>query len=145
MRIGQLAARAQVNIQTLRFYEREGLLRPPLRTASGYRSYEPADLDLVRFIRLCQSLGFTLREVRQLLHLHTHCAAKTAAGQKTMQPEAVTEIVELARERISAIDQKIGELAGMRAELAALLQALTPTTPGGAAAVCPISHESLGK
>jgi DNA-binding transcriptional MerR regulator len=54
-----------VNIQTLRFYEREGLLRPPARTVSGYRSYTDSALERVRFIRLCQGLGFTLA------HYHT--------------------------------------------------------------------------
>jgi MerR family copper efflux transcriptional regulator len=74
MRIGELAARATVNVQTLRFYEREGLLRPPERTASGYRSYSESDLERVRFIRLCQGLGFTLREIQQLLILHKRVA-----------------------------------------------------------------------
>src|SRR5271165_6959995 len=60
MRIGELAERAEVNIQTLRFYEREGLIPPPERTASGYRSYALSDLERVRFIRICQGLGFTL-------------------------------------------------------------------------------------
>jgi DNA-binding transcriptional MerR regulator len=70
MRIGELAVRAEVNIQTLRFYEREGLLRPPARTPSGYRSYTVSDLERVRFIRLCQRLGFTLHEIQHLLILH---------------------------------------------------------------------------
>jgi DNA-binding transcriptional MerR regulator len=59
VRIGELATQAQVNIQTLRFYERKALLRAPLRSASGYRSYELSDLEQVRFIRNCQGLGFT--------------------------------------------------------------------------------------
>jgi MerR family copper efflux transcriptional regulator len=59
MRIGELAAKAEVNIQTLHFYEREGLLLPPVRTTSGYRSYAERDLERFRFIRLCQGLGFT--------------------------------------------------------------------------------------
>jgi DNA-binding transcriptional MerR regulator len=74
MRIGELAARAEVNIQTLRFYEREGLLRLPERTAAGYRSYAESDLERVRFIRVCQGLGFTLREIYQLLELHRELA-----------------------------------------------------------------------
>jgi len=139
MRIGQLAARAEVNIQTLRFYEREGLLRAPLRTASGYRTYEQSDLERVRFIRLCQALGFTLREVRQLLQLHTRVAE--CAGRKAMEPEAVNEIVELARERISVIDGKIRVLSAMRAELDSLVRVLTPGLP----AACPISREPIAK
>jgi MerR family Zn(II)-responsive transcriptional regulator of zntA len=57
MRIGELAASAEVNIQTLRFYEREGLLRPPARTASGYPSYSDADLERVRFTFTCPAHG----------------------------------------------------------------------------------------
>jgi len=139
MRIGELAARAELNIQTLRFYERQGLLRAPLRTAAGHRCYEQRDLDRVRFIRLCQGLGFTLREVRQLLQLHTRVAE--CAGRKAMEPEAVSEIVELARERISAIDRKIKVLSTMRTKLDSLVTALIP----GALATCPISNQPVAK
>jgi MerR family copper efflux transcriptional regulator len=106
-----------------------------LRTASGYRCYEQRDLDRVRFIRLCQGLGFTLREVRQLLDLHARVAE--CKGTRLMQPEAVSEILEIAGERFAAIDQKIRELNTMRAELASLVNALSP----GSLATCPISHE----
>ncbi|HTA84899.1 MAG TPA: MerR family transcriptional regulator, partial [Silvibacterium sp.] len=57
---------AEVNIQTVRFYEREGRLRAPVRTASGYRSYAESDLEQLHFIRLCQELSFTLHEIQQL-------------------------------------------------------------------------------
>jgi len=70
MRIGELEDRVSVNVQTIRFYEREGLLRKPARTLGGYRSYEQQDLDRVTFIRVCQGLGFSLREVSQLIRLH---------------------------------------------------------------------------
>src|ERR1700733_226498 len=99
MRIGELAARAEVNIQTLRFYEREGLLRRPMRTPSGYRSFEESDLEKVRFIRICQGLGFTLREIQQLVQLHK--SASASRGARTMQPAAVREIIELANERLA--------------------------------------------
>ena len=98
MRIGELAARAEVNIQTLRFYEREGLLKSPVRTASGYRSYMDSDLERVRFIRLCQGLGFTLREIQQLLVLHKSVAEYRGAIK--MKPSAAREIVTMANERL---------------------------------------------
>ena len=119
MRIGELAARAEVNIQTLRFYEREGLLRPPARTASGYRSYMDSDLERVRFIRLCQGLGFTLREIQQLLVLHKSVAEYRGAVK--MKPSAVREIVMMANERLELIDEKLTALSSMRAELTALV------------------------
>jgi DNA-binding transcriptional MerR regulator len=97
MRIGELAARAEVNIQTVRFYEREGLLRAPVRTASGYRSYAESDLERLHFVRLCQGLGFTLREIPQLIHLYSNLSKYK--GMSIMEPGAVEEIVDMANER----------------------------------------------
>ena len=126
-----MASRAEVNIQTLRFYEREGLLRPPMRTPSGYRCYEENDLERVRFVRICQGLGFTLREIRQLLHLHKNLSGPR--GVVIMEPAAVREIVEMANERLAAIEEKINLLTSMRYDLSALVKALTEKSP----AVCP--------
>ena len=139
MRIGELATQAQVNIQTLRFYEREALLRAPLRSASGYRSYELSDLEQVRFIRKCQGLGFTLREIRQLIHLHSGLAR--ARGTVAMKPDAVRGIVDLASERLIVIDEKIHALHSMRDQLTALVDSLTNTSP----AVCPASQRKVKK
>ena len=139
MRIGELAARAGVNIQTLRFYEREGLLRPPARTASGYRSYVDSDLERVRFIRLCQGLGFTLREIQHLLILHK--SVTDYRGTVKMKPSAVREIVTMANERLELIDEKLAALGLMRAELTALLVALT----GDSAGTCPVSASPAKK
>jgi DNA-binding transcriptional MerR regulator len=69
LRIGELARLANVNAQTLRFYERRGLLPSPPRRPSGYRVYPPEAADLVRFIRRAQGLGFSLRQVKELLGL----------------------------------------------------------------------------
>jgi MerR family copper efflux transcriptional regulator len=139
MRIGELAARAGVNIQTLRFYEREGLLRPPARTASGYRSYVDSDLERVRFIRLCQGLGFTLREIQHLLILHK--SVTEYRGTVKMKPSAVREIVTMANERLELIDEKLAALGLMRAELTALVVALT----GDSAGTCPVSASPAKK
>ncbi len=67
--IGQLAERAGVGLDTLRYYERRGLLPKPPRTASGYRSFSPDTVHRVQFIRRAQALGFTLKEVEELLAL----------------------------------------------------------------------------
>ena len=75
MRTGELARNAGVNLQTIRFYEREGLLPKPARTVSGYRSYQQSDLERVIFIRKNQQLGFTLAEIKQLMQLHGVLAA----------------------------------------------------------------------
>ena len=65
--IGTVAKRAGVAIDTIRFYEREGLLPEPLRRASGYRSYNESAISRLRFIRRAKDLGFTLEEIRDLL------------------------------------------------------------------------------
>jgi len=67
MRIGELAAQAGVNIQTIRFYERRGLLKNPHRLSSGYRDYPPEIVKVVRFIKRTQKQGFTLQEIETLL------------------------------------------------------------------------------
>ena len=97
MRIGEIATQADVNMQTIRFYEREGLLRKPGRTQGGYRSYDRQDLDRIRFIRACQGLGFTLREIRQLIRLHRVTVSSHQGA--SMQPATVKEILAIAEER----------------------------------------------
>jgi DNA-binding transcriptional MerR regulator len=67
MLIGQVAAAAAVNVQTLRYYERVGLLPRPARRASGYRTYTRDTVQRVRFIKRAQELGFTLGEIADLL------------------------------------------------------------------------------
>lgn len=122
LRIGQLAKQAGVNVQTIRFYEREGLLAPPVRTASGYRAYTAADLERVRVIRVCQSIGFTLKDVKVVLEPHGVLAcpggapgAKSAARQKMLGS---------ARQRLAQLDEKLATLAQMRADMAALVATL---------------------
>ena len=69
MKIGEFAHDAGVNVQTVRYYERRGLLPEPDRRPSGYREYGPDALDRLHFIKRAQELGFTLTEIRELLAL----------------------------------------------------------------------------
>lgn len=69
MQIGELARQAGVNVQTLRYYERRRLVRPPERSASGFRQYGADSVRRIRFIRRAQSMGFTLEEIGDLLAL----------------------------------------------------------------------------
>ncbi|AII11155.1 MerR family transcriptional regulator [Rhodococcus opacus] len=69
MRSSELAARAGVNVQTLRYYERRGLLAKPPRSPSGYRAYPSEAVEIVRFVKRAQEHGFTLDEIDELLHL----------------------------------------------------------------------------
>ncbi len=126
MQIGELARLGGVNIQTIRFYEREKLLRAPARTASGYRAYEEADLQSVRFIKRAQELGFTLKEIRDLARIHDSMNAGSATWEK--------EMVDIARQRLQSIEEKLASLQAMKAQLDAFVgQAGEPVL------VCPAS------
>src|SRR4051812_7390509 len=110
MRIGEIAGQAGVNIQTLRYYERRGLLRPTRRLASGYREYDLATIPLVHFIKNAQELGFTLREIGELIDLR---AARSRSQLKVRQ---------LAIAKIAEVDRRIHDLTSMRAELVNLVE-----------------------
>lgn len=110
MRISELARRAGVNIQTIRFYERKRLLPPPPRTSGGYRAYGDGDLVTVGFIRECQQLGFTLREIQDLLALHRPTCEANAS-----------RLFKLVTSRLALIDERIRTLRAMRDRLAAAI------------------------
>jgi len=144
MRTGELARNAGVNLQTIRFYEREGLLPKPARTVSGYRSYQESDLERVIFIRRNQQLGFTLAEIKQLMQLHS---ALASMGPKPFRrrPSELQGIIEIGRERLLAIKEKSRMLNTMRHQLECLLQQLESASvvicpvrsPGKRPAACP--------
>ena len=134
MRIGELASKAGVNIQTIRFYERRKLLSDPARTASGYRSYEQADLEKVQFIKWSQRLGFTLREVRQLLQLHS-AVANLPSSRFSRNSEELQDIIHMAEEKLASIDEKLGLLKTMGEQLTATIKKLQ----GQTGPVCPAS------
>ena len=87
MKIGELAQKAEVNIDTVRYYERQGLLPAPQRLRSGYRQYEAQDVSRLRFVRRAKALGFTLIEIRDLLELSRHREKDMA----TMKAAAMTD------------------------------------------------------
>jgi DNA-binding transcriptional MerR regulator len=139
MRIGEVAAKAGVNIQTIRFYERRRLLREPARTASGYRDYNRADLESVVFIKWCQQLGFTLKEVKQLLPLHTVIAGMPAARGRHKSRE-LHSIIAMAEEKLAAVNEKIRALKVMGKQLTSAIEKLQ-CEPGP---VCPASRPRAG-
>jgi DNA-binding transcriptional MerR regulator len=134
MRIGELARKAGVNVQTIRFYERRRLLREPTRTASGYRNYERSDLESLLFIKWCQPLGFTLKEVRQLLRLHA-AVAGLPDRHRTRKPRELEFIVDMAKEKLASIEGKVTLLKGMRKQLRLVIEELQSRQ----APVCPAS------
>lgn len=84
--IGVLAEAAGVNVETIRFYQRKGLVRRPVRAPGGIRRYAEADLARVRFVKAAQRLGFSLGEVADLLRLEdgSHCAAARVQGERKL-------------------------------------------------------------
>jgi len=85
MTIGQVARQAGVGVETIRFYERRGLIAQPQRRPCGYRQYDPQVVHRIRFIRHAKELGFTLREIKELLDLRVepdcHCGQVLALAQ----------------------------------------------------------------
>ena len=119
--IGQLAKRGGVGIDTVRYYERNGLLTPRTRLPSGYRRYGELELARLRFIRRAQALGFTLKEVRELLSL----SAQRDVGRVKRSAQA----------KLLDVEARMAALQRVRDGLAKLIEAC----PGhGRAADCPI-------
>ena len=129
MRISQLARSAGVNLQTVRYYERRGLLADPRGRAGGYREYGDATLERLTFIRRAQELGFTLSEIAELLALRVD--ARTTAGQ----------VKERAQAKIAEVDAKLRDLERIRHAL----HHLTGACRGGRGPIgdCPLL-EALG-
>ena len=107
--ISQLAESAGVNLQTVRYYERRGLLREPPRTPAGYRQYSATDLWRLQFIARAKRLNFTLAEIARLL------------GPGTGAPAA--EVLGTARAKLAELHQRQEDLAGAVARLERLVQA----------------------
>lgn len=123
--IGKVASRAGVNIETIRYYERRGLLAEPPRTPSGYRQYPADAIDRLRFIKRSQDLGFSLEEIRGLLELRLHRASSTACAQ----------VERRTTQKIALVDRKIRQLEQMKRSLERLVTACRVREPTGD---CPI-------
>lgn len=140
MRIGELARKAGVDVQTVRYYEREGLIETPARTPSGYRTYGPAHLERLLFIRHCRSLDMALSDVKRLLDL---------SGDKAVPCEEVNGLVGAHLERVrakrAALDDLERKLATLDAQCASghriadcgILQELIHAAQGEACACHP--------
>lgn len=109
MKIGELARSTGTKVETIRFYEKVGLLPAPDRTEGNYRDYSQSHLARLSFVRRARDLGFTLDQVRALL---------TLADDRD-QPCSAVDVV--AREHLGQIDQKIADLQALRRELGGLI------------------------
>lgn len=108
MSIGRLAQAADVNVETIRYYQRRGLLDEPDKPLGGHRRYSEVDARRVRFIKRAQALGFTLTDIAGLLHLDNACACRDTHA--------------LAVHKLTLIEQKIADLDAMKRALGDLVQ-----------------------
>lgn len=134
LRSGRVAAMAGVNVETLRYYERRGLLAEPLRSPGGHRLYPPEAITRLRVIKAAQRLGFTLKEVAHLVRLGEHRHGR--GPDRHLQ--------EQARAKLDEIDARIADLHTIRSNLATAIDAgcddleRCAETDG-----CPLPFESL--
>lgn len=130
LKTGDLAKQAGVNVETLRFYERKGLLPRPPRRLSGYREYPVESVRRIRFIKRAQELGFSLKEIQELLALKVRPGVTCA------------EVREKAEHKVADVRQKIADLKAIEKAL----HKLTATCSGsGPATDCPILDHLEGE
>ena len=129
MWMSEAAQQAGVNVQTIRYYDRRGLLPSPRRRTSGYRELQPDTVRRVRFIKRAQDLGFSLDEIAELLRF---CSDKVRNRSR---------VREVAKRRLQQIDRKIAELVA----LGHALHTLVERCRDGAALACPIIEALEGK
>lgn len=130
MKIGELAKRSGIGIETIRYYERERLLQEPLRRPSGYRQYEVATLERLEYIRRAKELGFTLAEIRELLEL----SFAARSGCDHIRPRAESKLAD--------IDEKIRCLKRMRRALGKIVKNCRATDSTDD---CPLIHKTKRK
>ncbi len=128
--ISRLAEQATVNLQTIRYYEREGLLSPGDRTDAGYRIYQPEAVLRIRFIKRAQELGFSLNEIKELLFLRENAHTTKA------------DIRERAQAKLADIEQK---MAHLKAICKSLLRLTDDCSGCGSLGECPILDNLDGK
>jgi DNA-binding transcriptional MerR regulator len=125
-RIGDLAAAAGVTVDTLRYYEREGLLPPIDRTAGGFRCYSEDTAHRLEFIKQARELGMSLREIRQLVDPgHARCST----------------VRQLLADRLADVDKRMRDLATFRKTLKAALERCEETLDRSKNAACPVAGE----
>ena len=130
LRTGEVAERAGVNVQTLRYYERRGLLAAPDRSIGGHRLYPPATVALLQVIKAAQRLGFTLDEVAELID----------AGRRR---HPGPDLRQRAIDKIAEIDSRIADLTAIRSTLTRLVEARCDSLTNCTCADCPIPYADL--
>ncbi len=130
MTIGEAAQRAGVGVETIRFYERRKLIiQPPKPAGGGYRSYPEETIDRIRFVRQAQELGFSLKEIMDLLSLRADPQADSA------------DVRTRALSKLEEVERKIGQLTHMRTALETVIAAC----PGQGAVECCLILEAMSR
>jgi MerR family transcriptional regulator, copper efflux regulator len=117
MRIGELAEQAGISTKAIRYYEQIGILTPPARTASGYRTYDEVALGRLGFVRAAQAVGLSLDEIRQIIGFRDDGQAPCA------------HVTDLLQRHAADLDARIRELQTLRDELGKLAQRATTLDP----------------
>ena len=131
-KIGQVAQETGLSIDTIRFYEKQGLLKRSPRTEGGFRLFGLSDIETLRFIRKAQELGFSLNEIRELLILRSD------------QVPACSHVKELLDQKLTSVEQKITELQSLERSLKRALQKCKrelKTAVAGHEECCPVIDE----
>jgi MerR family copper efflux transcriptional regulator len=128
--VSTLAKKAQVNTETIRFYEKNGLLPEPKRLNNGYRIYSQSDLQLLLFIRTCQNLGFSLHEISELSDL------SVKKGQNC------SHLHEITNQKLSLLEEKISQLHRMKVSLTSFANTCSGNT---SMEDCHLVHSLWGK
>mgnify|MGYP001431441333 CR=1 FL=1 len=126
MRIGQLADATGVDTETIRYYERIGILPPPARSANGYRAYGPAQLERLAFVRHCRSLDMPLEEIRRLLAF---------VDRPEADPAGIDRLID---EQLERVRMRLASLQALERQLARLRERCAGDHTGGE---CGILHE----
>jgi MerR family transcriptional regulator, copper efflux regulator len=117
MRIGELAEQTGISTKAIRYYEQIGILTPPARTPSGYRTYDPSALGRLEFVRAAQAVGLTLGEIRQVIAFRDNGQAPCA------------HVTDLLQRHAADLDRRIRELQQLRWELRQLAERASTLDP----------------
>lgn len=143
MRIGQIAAATGLDVETVRFYEKQGLLAPPMRSANGYRTYGSAHLERLAFVRHCRSLDMALADIRRLLELLDRPASE--CGDVNHLIDTQLERVRARLASLKALEKQLGSLrascaAPQGAKQCGILAELVQAAHGEACACHPVER-----
>ena len=132
LKVSELADRAGVSADTVRYYEKEGLLHEPERTESGYRQYDEVAVDRLHFIRGAQTLGLRLGDIKELLAIRDRGACPCGHTRQMLE------------KRVTEIDDEIRRLKALKRELQSMETLRCPTDPGASPWPCEIEFVKRG-